>query len=191
MPQTPSPEAQSQDVTSLLALATQFLSAGKPADAIPALREAALLQPSNSLILHDLGLAYLEVGQIPHAIAALQQAAAGTPRDADTHFRLGIALETAGDIGGAIIAYDRATELDPSLTEAWFRAGALVYTLGHRDEAIGCFRRAASTGGKTSLRLLGKARALLIEDRNKDAEQVLRQTIVSSPRNAMAHDFLC
>ena len=78
----------------------------------------------------------------------------------------------------------------PSLTEAWFRAGALAYTLGHRDDAIGCFRRAAATGGRTNFGRLGKARALLIEDRNQEAEQVLRETLVADPRNAMAYDLL-
>src|SRR6202790_4713572 len=103
---------------------------------------------------------------------------------------LGIALEKLGDIGGAIVAYDRATELLPSLTEAWYRAGALVYTLGHLDEAIGCFRRAAASGGKTSFGRLGKARALLTEDRNQEAELVLRRTLALDPNNAMAHDLL-
>ncbi len=182
--------AQSQEVTSLLSLAAQHLSAGRPSDAIAPLREAALLQPSNAVILHDLGLACLEVGLIPDAIAALQRAVASNPRDADSYFRLGIALESLGDIGGAIIAYDRATEIVPSLTEAWFRAGALVYTLGHRDEAIGCFRRAAATGPKTTFGRLGKARALLTEDRDRDAEQVLRKTLAVEPTNAMAHDLL-
>jgi Flp pilus assembly protein TadD len=182
--------AQSQEVASLLALATQLLSAGRPADAIAPLREAALLQPSNPIILHDLGLACLEVGLISDAIAAFQRAVASNPRDADSYFRLGIALENLGDIGGAIVAYDRATEVLPSLTEAWFRAGALVYTLGHRDEAIGCFRRAAATGPKTTFGRLGKARALLTEDRDLEAERVLRRTLAQDPTNAMAHDLL-
>ncbi len=189
MPWSPNPSAP-QQVAPLLALATKLLKAGRPADAIAPLREAALLQPSNPIIQHDLGLACLEVGRIPDAIAALQRAVASNPRYADAYFRLGIALEKLGNIGGAIVAYDRATQLLPSLTEAWFRAGALVYTLGHRDEAIGCFRRAAATGGKTSFGRLGKARALLTEDRNQEAEQVLRQTLALDPRNAMAHDLL-
>jgi tetratricopeptide (TPR) repeat protein len=167
-----------------------LLRAGRPADAIAPLREAALLQPSNPIIQHDLGLACLEVGRVPDAIVALQRAVASNPRYTDAYFRLGIALEKLGNIGGAIVAYDRATELLPSLTEAWFRAGALVYTLGHRDEAIGCFRRAAATGGKTSFGRLGKARALLTEDRNQEAEQVLRQTLALDPRNALGHDLL-
>ena len=189
MSQSPNPAAP-QQVAPLLALATQFLRAGRPADAITPLRDAALMQPSNPIIQHDLGLACLEVGRVPDAIAALQRAVANNPRYTDAYFRLGIALEKLGNIGGAIAAYDHATKLLPSLTEAWFRAGALAYTLGHRDEAIGCFRRAAATGGGTSFGRLGKARALLTADRNQEAELVLRETLVADPRNAMAYDLL-
>src|SRR5262249_466603 len=67
---------------------------------------------------------------------------------------------------------------------------ALVIELGHRDEAIGCFRRAAATAAKTSYGRLGKARALLIEDRNQEAEQVLREALVADAENAMAYDLL-
>jgi tetratricopeptide (TPR) repeat protein len=191
MPHAHSPTpAAPQKVEPLIALATRLLRAGQSADAIAPLREAALLEPFNSTIQHDLGLACLEVGCVPDAIAALRWAVASNPRYGDAYFRLGIALEKLGDIGAAIAAYDRATELLPSLTEAWFRAGALVYTLGHRDEAIGCFRRATATGGKTSFGRLGKARALLTEGRNQEAEQVLRQTLAHDPTNAMAYDLL-
>ena len=189
MSESPNPAA-SQQLGPLLALATDLLGAGRPGDAIAPLHDAALIQPSNSIIHHDLGIACLEVGRVPDAIAAFEQAIAGNPRYADAYFRLGIALETVGNTGEAIVAYHRATELLPSLTEAWFRAGALVYTLGHRDEAIGCFRRAAATGGNTSFGRLGKARALLTEDRNQEAEQVLRKTLALDPANAMAHDLL-
>src|SRR5579864_4481166 len=189
MSQFPNPAA-SQQMAPLLALATKLLRAGRPADAIAPLRDAALLDPFNSTIQHDLGLACLEVGRVPDAIAALQRAVASNPHYADAHFRLGIALEKLGNFGGAIAAYDRATRLLPSLTEAWFRAGDLVYALGHRNEAIGCFRRAVASGGRTGFGRLGRARALLIEDRNQEAEQALRETLVAEPRNAMAYDLL-
>jgi tetratricopeptide (TPR) repeat protein len=189
MSQSPNPVAP-QQVAPLLALATELLRAGRPDDAIAPLRDAALLQPSNAIIQHDLGLACLEVGRVPDAIAALQRAVASNPRYADAYFRMGIALEQLGDIGGALAAYDRATQLLPSLTEAWFRAGALLYTLGHLGEAIGCFRRAAATGGRSSFGRLGQARALVIEDRNQEAEQVLREMLVADPRSAMAYDLL-
>src|SRR5580692_5073135 len=117
MPQSPNPTAPPQ-VTPLLALATQLLRAGRPADA---------LAPSNPVIQHDLGLACLEVGRIPDAIAAFERAVASNPRYTDAYFRLGIASEKLGNIGEAIVAYHRATQLFPFLTEAWFRAGALAY----------------------------------------------------------------
>src|SRR6516165_3458147 len=63
-----------------------LLQAGRPADAIAPLRDAALLQPSNATVQHDLGLACLEVGRIPHAIAALQRAVASDPRYIDAYF---------------------------------------------------------------------------------------------------------
>jgi tetratricopeptide (TPR) repeat protein len=177
-------------VARLLALATQSLRAGRPADAIAPLREAARLQPVDPAIRHDLGLACLEAGNVPDAIAALQLAVAMKPGYGDAWFRLGIALEKVGDTGGAIAAYDRATQLLPSLAEAWFRAGDLVCMLGHRDEAIGCFRRAAATGGTSTFGRLGSARALLTENRNQEAEQALRQTVARDPKNALAHDLL-
>lgn len=189
MSQSPTP-IMPQHVASLLALATNLLRTGRTADAIVPLRDAARLEPFNSMVQHDLGLACLEAGHLPDAIAALQRAVANNPHYTDAHFRLGIALEKVGDIGGAIVAYERATKLNPSLTEAWFRAGALVYTLGHRNEAVDCFRRAAATGGATSFGRLGKARALLTEDRNQEAEQVLRRTLALDPKNAMAYDLL-
>jgi tetratricopeptide (TPR) repeat protein len=189
MPQSPK-TAAAQQVPRLLAQATQLLKAGRPAEAIGPLRDAARLEPLNASIQHDLGLACLEAGSLSDAIATLQVAVTIKPRYGDAWFRLGIAQEKMGDIGGAILAYDRATQVLPSLTEAWFRAGALVYTLGHRDEAIGCFRRAAATGGTTSFGRLGAARALLTEERHQEAEQSLRQALARDPRNAMAHDLL-
>jgi tetratricopeptide (TPR) repeat protein len=189
MSQSPNPAAP-QQVAPLLAVAAQWLRAGRPDEAIAPLRDAALLEPSNPIIQHDLGLACLDVGRVTDAVAALQRAVASDPRYADAYFRLGIALEKLGDIGGAIAAYDSATKLLPSLTEAWFRAGDLVYILGHHEQAIGCFRRAAASGGRTNFGRIGKARALLIENRNQEAEQVLRETLVVDPTNALAYELL-
>src|SRR5580700_5404489 len=107
MSQSPNPAVP--QVAPLLALATQFLRAGRPADAIAPLRDAALLQPSNAIIQHDLGLACLEVGRVPDAITALQRAIASDPRYGDAYFRLGIAFEKLGNVGEALAAYDRAT----------------------------------------------------------------------------------
>ena len=175
---------------SYLIHARQLLAAGRPADAIAPLQQAALSDPANAAIQHDLGLACLEAGRLQDAITAFRQAVAINPRYADAFFRLGIAFEKAGAAREAIAAYDRATTLLPSLTEAWYRAGALVYTFGHRTEAIGCFRRAAAAGAKTSFGRLGAIRVLLAEDRDPDAEKRLRQLLALDKSNAIALDLL-
>ena len=176
--------------TPTLTRAIRALKAGRPLEAVGPLREAAALLPGSATVQHDLGLACLETSRFHEAAAAFRRAVALTPDYTDAHFRLGLALERTGDLRGAVVAYDRATELQPSLTEAWYRAGSLVFTLGHREEAIGCFRRAASSGRKGSFGQLGKARALLAEDRDREAETVLRHLIARDPDNAVAHDLL-
>src|ERR1700757_3235035 len=104
MSQSPNPAAP-QQVAPLLAMATELLRAGRPAEAIAPLHDAALLEPSNPRIQHDLGLACLEVGRVTDAVAAFERAVATDPRYADAYFRLGIALEMTANIGGAIVAY--------------------------------------------------------------------------------------
>ena len=99
MSQSPNP-SEPQQVAPLLELAIKSLRAGRPADAIAPLRDAALLQPSNPIIQHDLGLACLEVGRLADAIAALQRAVASDPRYSDAYFRLGIALEKLATSAG-------------------------------------------------------------------------------------------
>ena len=109
MSQSPNPAAP-QQVAHLLALAVKFLRAGRPADAIAPLRHAALIEPSNAIIQHDLGLACLEAGHVSEAIAAFERAVDSNPRYGDAYFRLGIALEKVGNAGGAIVAAFRDTE---------------------------------------------------------------------------------
>ncbi len=174
----------------LLARASGFLKAGRPADAIAPLRQAASLAPFDAAIQHDLGLACLETGLFAEALAAFQCAIEAKPGYAEAYLRLGIAHEKLGDTPFAVAAYDRATELRPALAEAWFRAGALVFTLGHREAAIGCFRRAAAAGPKTPFGRLGQARAHLAEGNDAEAERRLRQTLALDPANAIAHDLL-
>ena len=171
-----------------VAQAIRKLKAGRPDEAVGPLREAARLQPGDAAIQHDLGLACLETGAFPDAVDAFRRAVTLQPGYTDAHFRLGLALERLGDVRGAVLAYDRATELQPSLAEAWYRAGSLVFTLGHREEAIGCFRRAASSGRSSSFGRLGEARALLAEDRDPQAERVLRHVLADAGRFAEARE---
>jgi tetratricopeptide (TPR) repeat protein len=178
-----------QQVAPLLAQATQLLKAGRPADAVAPLRAAALWLPGNAAILHDLGLACLECGLLGEAVTALRNSIAADPGFQDSHLRLGIALEAAGAVDDALGAYHRAAQLKP-LAEASYRLANLFENLGHRDRAIETFRRAATSAPGTILGRIAMARALLVEDRDAEAEKVLRRVLSTEPDNALALDLL-
>jgi tetratricopeptide (TPR) repeat protein len=168
-----------------LALAAALLRAGRPADAIAPLREAARNQPNDADILHDLGLACLEAGQITQAIAALQAAIAARPGFADAHLRLGIALEAAGALDAALAAYRRA-----GLADASYRAGDLLDSLGRTSEAIAAWRIAAAPAPQSVLGRIAIAKALLAENRDDAAERTLRRALAADPGNAVALELL-
>jgi tetratricopeptide (TPR) repeat protein len=176
-------------VARLLSVAAQLLRAGRPGDAVAPLREAARQAPGNAEILHDLGLACLETGLLGEAIPALQGAIALNPRYADAHLRLGIALESAGAVDAALAAYRRAADVLPSLADARYRAGDLLFSLGRIPEAIAAFRRAAASAPRTTPGRIATAKALLAEDRDAEAEKILRQ-VLAVDNNATALDLL-
>lgn len=177
-------------VESLLARAAHAFQAGRPADAVSPLREAAALRPMDPAVQRDMGLAWLETGEIANAIASFRGALTLDATLADVWLSLGVAYERLGDARSAMTAYDRATGVQPSLAEAWFRSGALAHTLGRMDDAIARFRRADEAGPTARFGRLGAARALLTKNLDEDAERVLQEAAAVDPDNAIAHDLL-
>jgi len=177
-------------VAALLSQAARSLQAGRPGEAIAPLERAALVQPRNAAILHDLGLACLESGRIGDSIVVLQRAVAADPAFADSHLRLGIALEKARALEAALAAYARAVELEPSLADAHYRTGHLLDGLGQAAAAIQAFRRAAAAAPQTTLGHIAAARASLAQHQDGDAERSLRRALVLEPGNAVALELL-
>jgi tetratricopeptide (TPR) repeat protein len=190
MPPPNQPAAIPPPATRLLAAAAQCLQAGRPADALAPLRQAAQLAPGNATILHDLGLACLECGLPGEAIDALRGAVAANPRFADAHLRLGIAFEMAGLLDAALAAYRAASDILPSFADARFRAGELLETIGQTEQAAQNFRRAAASAPKTTLGRIALVRALLAENRDAEAEKRLRQALAMDRDNPAALDLL-
>jgi tetratricopeptide (TPR) repeat protein len=177
-------------VAALLAAAAKLLQAGRPAEAVPVLREAVGWAPGNAAILHDLGLACLECGQLGESVSALTASTVANPRFADSHLRLGIALEAQGALDPALAAYRRASSLLPKLADAAYREGELLESLGRATEAAAAHRRAAAAAPKTTLGRIATAKALLAENRDAAAEKTLRQALALEKGNAAALELL-
>ena len=184
-----SPPVQPPQLAPLLDQAARLLQGGRAGDAVVPLREAARCMPGNAAIWHDLGLACLESGRIAEAITALRSSVAINPGFQDSYLRLGIALETSGALETALTAYNQAAQLQP-LAEANYRAAHVLESLGHAPRAIEMFRAAAAIGTGTTLGRLAMARALLAEDRDAEAEKLLRKVLSTERSNAVALDLL-
>jgi tetratricopeptide (TPR) repeat protein len=180
----------SAQISALLTRASQCLNTGRPAQAILALQEASRIAPDNAPIHHDLGFLCLQTGRLPEAIAALRTALAIDPCFAQASLCLGIALQDHGDTAGALAAYRQALSLQPSLTAAHVCLGALLESLGEHALAIASFRSGAASGPTSFWGRLSSARALVADNRDVEAESVLRELVALHPANAMGHEML-
>jgi tetratricopeptide (TPR) repeat protein len=186
----PDGPADSAQISALLTHAAQYLNAGHPAQAILALQEAARVAPGEASIHHDLGFLCLQAGRRPEAIAALRTALALDPSFAQASLCLGIALQDHGDTVGALEAYRHAVSLRPALTPAHVCLGALLESQGEHRLAIASFRSGAASDPSSLWGRLSNARALIAENRDVEAESVLRELVALHPANAMGHEML-
>jgi len=183
-------ELEGTPVERLLAQAARLAAAGRPRDAIQPLRAALRHMPPHAPLQHDLGYLCLQAGLPREAAAAFAASLGAQPDFALAALRLGIALEAVGDPPGALAAWERCLRLQPDLAEAHFRRADLLETLGRREAAADAFRAAAALRPRTSLTRLCHARALLAEDRDAEAERVLRRLLRLEPDHPMATDLL-
>jgi tetratricopeptide (TPR) repeat protein len=77
-------------------IARRLLMAGKYAEPIAPLLEAARLAPSDAGVLNDLGVAYMATRRFAEAVTWLRLSIVLQPGVGDTHYNLGLALQHTG-----------------------------------------------------------------------------------------------
>lgn len=98
-------------------LAGLLLQFDRAAEAIPELRRAAELAPTDSSIRNDLAVALFLGGQTDEAVTEMRAAADLAPDDAVVRIRLGQMLGQLGRQAEAQREFDEARRIDPSLFE--------------------------------------------------------------------------
>ncbi|MGA9868541.1 MAG: tetratricopeptide repeat protein, partial [Acetobacteraceae bacterium] len=191
---TPAPvpvsRAGAKQALPLLQAFARLRDAGRPLESIAPMLQAIRLDPDNAAAHLDLGFAYRSLGQYQAALASLRRGVALQPDFARGHFHLGIVLEELGDSRGAVRAYHRAVTLAPKLVEARARMGTLLITLGRHEQAKENLQAVAEIASGTTIGRLGRIKALMVEERNEEAEQWARRTVALEPRNAQARRML-
>ena len=96
----------------LLDRALDHMAAGRPAEAVPLLQQAASLFPTHTAAQHALLRALEDSGRLDEALALARQLTERDPDDPLAFTRLSILLQKHGDIPGAEAASARARILD-------------------------------------------------------------------------------
>ncbi len=174
----------------LLQQADRLRQAGRLADSLQPLQQAALLCPAQADVQHDTALTLLMLGQIETALPYLRRALDANPRHGQARLDYGKALEKLGRPGFAQ-AYREAVLLLPDVAEAHARLASALEQRGERAEALGLYRRAAALlPCGTRDQLLYTARAAFIADDMDDAEAASRALLALNGRNAAARGML-
>lgn len=110
-------------------------------EAVEALRRASERQPSDALILTNLGSALRGAGQFTEARAALHKACQLAPDLAPGWYNLGRALAAAGRLDEAADAYQHALDRDPDYAQARMGLAELFRSMRRFDRAASEYRR--------------------------------------------------
>ena len=111
-----------------------YLSTGQNRPALEWFDRALLLDPANSEVLSNRGLALQQLGRAADALAAYKEAARNGCTKPTLFYHRGNLLRAAGRLKEAIESYDMALRLDPACPET-LRAGALVLSDLRRFES--------------------------------------------------------
>ena len=129
--------------TTWIGVGTAFTDAGRPREAIGALKRALAIRES-AAVYNNLGLAYRAAGNRPEARRYLQLALDLDPNLPATRRVLGSLCEQMGDSAAAIEHLQIASALEPETARAHAELGRVLSAHGRIPEAIEQLRVATS-----------------------------------------------
>jgi arylsulfatase A-like enzyme/Tfp pilus assembly protein PilF len=187
-------------------LAFVYWEAGRPGDAIAALKQAVATGISSATIESKLGMYLSETGHAQDGLLWLERAVARPPADIDTLNALAIGYARVGQPERAIATFHRVLEVDASNAMAWQNIGSVELGRNDAHAAREAFRRAlaadpnwasAYTGLGVAERRLKNfdaaieswKRAVELDPREFDAIYNLATELASAGRTAEARAY--
>ena len=158
---------------------------GHSAEAMPWLRRALGLAPTNHLFRGNLAGVLQQCGQGEEAERLYREALALNPAYIGGHISLGLLYASRGDHPRALTEFSQALALDANDHHAWLGRGDSLHLLARLPEAIEAYRRAASAADAAG-KLLGAAIGLRDTGALDDAELCHRRALELAPRDAAA-----
>ena len=120
--------------------ATALLNAGRPAEALPVLREALKSTPDDVRLSFMLAQAQRDSGDLDGAEATARALQAAHPQDVRSKFLLGQMLDARGRKTEALTVFKEAVDLAPGNTSVLFQYGTALDRAGQKGDAQKVFR---------------------------------------------------
>jgi len=112
------------------------LHQGRPAEALPYIERALMLQPSTPETLSNYGVALEGVGRFEQALEALDRVVKLCPHDSRAWSNRGALLSKLHRGDEALADFDRAIALVPAYIDAWMNRGQALMALNRPEEAL-------------------------------------------------------
>ena len=177
------------------ARATHFLGmclfrAGRPDEAMAALRRSVELAPSNDTFWLNFGIVFIQSNQPGEAETALRHALSAKPDSAAAHNYLGIALLRAGRYEEAVASFERALALNPQDDNIHNSFGFARLEHGEVEAACAHFRRAIEINPRNMMAHNNLGNALRAHGDMAASMASYRCAVEIQPGNPMARYYL-
>jgi tetratricopeptide (TPR) repeat protein len=116
--------------------------ANRSLEAVELFKQALSVDPGNSLLWTNLGLAQQKMGDYEEAMDSFQMAIGLDDESADPWYSMGIIYYHMNDFQAADRCYQTALRRNEACPQAWNNLGVLRFNQGSYEEARFCFEEA-------------------------------------------------
>lgn len=116
---------------------------GEPEKAISHYQASLRIQPDQSMIWREFGVALVQLGKPQEAVAALRTALEYEPTDFAARYQLGVALQESGAADEAIQTLEAILRDVPTSARAHYHLALALEKKGRREESLAHLREAA------------------------------------------------
>ena len=168
-------------------LGATLLAQGRPADAIPALRNATARAPRDWSIWDNLGIALQRLGDFDAAAETFRIGLTHAPDAAPLWSNASVNALESGNADEALRLAGEAIRLAPGLAAAHLNAGNALSATGRSGEAEAALQRALALQPCYAQALLSLGRAQGQQGRFAQAAETTRRALAIEPGYADAH----
>lgn len=164
--------------------ANSFFDAGRYEEAARIFRQMVEKDPTDAVVLMDLGAALAQLGQIEEALKQFNEALRYSDSKSRIHFHMGTSFTHLGWEKQAIEHYRSAVETDPTFREAHFQLANVLMRQELFEEAIPHYHRVVELDPGNAFAHFMGAMTLIRTRRWKEARMRLEEGLAVLPEDA-------